>query len=99
MDKVQVNVEHSRRVGLFCNNMRVPDFLEESFWHSVEFCHCEECSSRRLRSVPLVCWESALEERHLTTSIHLIRRVLSHFQIILRDGSKFTEIPTRRDCL
>ncbi len=33
MDEVQVNVEDRWRVGLFGDNMRIPDFFEESFWH------------------------------------------------------------------
>ena len=33
MDEVQVNIENGWGVRLFSNNVRVPDFLEKSFWH------------------------------------------------------------------
>jgi hypothetical protein len=34
MDEVEVNVEDCWRVRLFSHNVRIPDFLKESFWHS-----------------------------------------------------------------
>jgi hypothetical protein len=33
MHQVQVNVQDSWRILLFGHNVRVPDFLEECFWH------------------------------------------------------------------
>ena len=35
MDEVQVNIENGRRFRLFGDNVRVPYFLEECFWHSI----------------------------------------------------------------
>ncbi len=35
VDEVQVNVEDGWGIGLFRDNVRIPDFLEESFWHKI----------------------------------------------------------------
>ena len=33
VDEMQVNIKNSRGLGLFGNNVRIPDFLKECFWH------------------------------------------------------------------
>jgi hypothetical protein len=37
MHEVQVNIEDGGGTFLFGDHVRVPDFLEEGFWHKVEF--------------------------------------------------------------
>ena len=36
VDEMQVDVKHSRGIRLLRDNVRVPDFLEEGFWHEQE---------------------------------------------------------------
>ena len=42
VDEVQVNIEDGRGVGLLGNNVRIPDFFEEGFWHNAVFSNRRE---------------------------------------------------------
>ena len=50
MHEVQVNVEDGWGFRLFGHNVRVPDFLEECFWHKF-LSECQVCEDEYFQAI------------------------------------------------